>query len=542
MLATVVHFVELTCRSTILFFLWPFLYVAHAILTLLSRRSKTAYSIIVKAQLIRDVILQSSPPSYQSATKSDQSLLRLRSLEVSLQRRESELLIKCAALDKRQHDLEAERNALHQREIDLSEKEKSVNNRYHLHQDAEAELATKLEKLGQDIASFRREQAEVQKLRDIVNLDRANVEHQRAENAHNLSQLQEERDKYDERVAADQKKLADRQAEIDNLHDRFLRSQVETMEQHRSEHNALIDSLKSRLAESQHILKTEQQRFQEQNLRSEQLQTELEQRCSFLTHELADRTEREYNLGSELGELRQKLSEERAAFNREFGELSKALSDLKQRCSKYEEEIAADEQNQDELKAKTEAIADLEKSISARELLLQARSERLDESEESVKRRDLELSEREEALNTREVSLDEKSQSLLSLQNTLEERSSQVAEAESDLAIRTRGHEDAIKYLGLDSQQGEVHEIADELPDHAVPDSATATSSTPTSPSAQRPTLRERVSRRTNEFVERVNSVAHRRSTSYNSHKHTHSHDSPTRVTESRDGVKSDTK
>src|SRR3954468_22639039 len=91
--------------SVVFFFLNPFFFLINAFLTLLSRRSKTVSNTIVKAQLIRDVIRHSPPPSYQSATKSDQTLLRLRALESSLQKRETELSAKSLGLEKREQQL-----------------------------------------------------------------------------------------------------------------------------------------------------------------------------------------------------------------------------------------------------------------------------------------------------------------------------------------------------------------------------------------------------------------------------------------------------
>src|SRR5579871_5688095 len=101
--------------SLVFWFLSPFLYVINTILTILSRHSKTVSNIIIKARLIQDVIRQSPPPSYQSATKTDQTLLRVRALEGTLQKRESELSAKSLSLDRREKQLDVSEENLNKR-------------------------------------------------------------------------------------------------------------------------------------------------------------------------------------------------------------------------------------------------------------------------------------------------------------------------------------------------------------------------------------------------------------------------------------------
>ncbi|KAF3906757.1 hypothetical protein AA313_de0204253 [Arthrobotrys entomopaga] len=524
-LVNCINWVEATIRSTVLFLLAPFFYVANAVLALLSRRSKTAAGLIVKAKLIRDVIFQPPPPPYQSTTKADQDAARLRMLDASVRRRESELVVKTHALERKQQHIEAERQDLDRRIILLKESERSIDEKSSLHRQEIRNLAAEREKLDHDVEALKEEQHAVQQLRDQVGREREAIERHRSENTLLRKQLHEEREKQDAEVIERRKHLDERQTEINDLHDRFLRSQLESMEHHRSEHDALVQSLQSRLSESV-----------DQHQRAENLKTELEQRLSFLTNELADRTEREFNLGSELGELRQKLSDERGSFNRMFGELSRSLSDLKSRCARYEEDLAAEKKLSEDLKAKESSLTDLENDISAREQLLQAHAKSLDELEGSLKTQKAEQAEKEQSLEDREKSLETKSKTLQALETTLEERTNHITEAEKSLEIRTKGHEDALKHIAFhEHPEDESVDDSEDVPDTSSPISVSSNPSTPI-----RPTIRERVSRRTSEFVGKVNSVTHRRSTSYSSHKH--GQETPPRLSKSRDGLKAETK
>ncbi|KAK6510315.1 hypothetical protein TWF481_005031 [Arthrobotrys musiformis] len=502
--------IECTIRAAIRFLLSPFFCIANAILALLTRRSKTAARILLKAQLIRDILLQSPPPSYQSATNIDQNAARLRAFEAALQKRDRELASKSQAVETQQRQVEIDRDALQTRAAELTSKKYSLERKA---QEQSTQLAYQREQLSRDTATLQDNQDEVHRLRDMVARERVIIERQRSENTQTRQRLQEEEEKIQADAAARQQRLDERQAEIDKLHDRFIHTQLETMERHRTEHATLVQSLQSRLTESQ-----------EQHQKTEQVRTELEQRLSLLTNELADRTEREFNLGTELGQLRQKLSNERGSFNREFGELSQSLSELKERCCGY---VKDQQQLKEELQAKEESISSLEQDVSAREQLLQTRAKFLETLEDSLKAQQCELADREQGLQDREKSLEEKSKALESLQETIDERLNHVAEAERDLEMKTKNHEENLRSFGPSDPLDPVDEAADAEqgigPGHLK----------------SRPTMRNLLGRRTSDLLTKG---FRRGSVNQGQGTLDHLSNTPPRSTKSRDGVSIESK
>ncbi|KAJ6260789.1 hypothetical protein Dda_5018 [Drechslerella dactyloides] len=515
MLTTLLRLFAATLRASVNFFLSPLFFVINIVVTFFSRRSKTAASVIVKTQLIRDIILQAPPPSYQSSVKSGHSgnVVRLRILENSLQKRESDLTIRLLALERDRHHLDINRDAFAKRETDFKEKEKTFEEKAGFQNHELSDLAARRRELEQDAAQLVEERNVIERLR--------------SEHASDLQKFQED-------ATSNQQRLDDRETEITRLHDRFIRSQIETVERYRSEHDALVESLQTRLKDVSDLYQ-----------KAEQSKIELEQRLSFLTNELADRTEREFNLGSELGQLRQRLSDERGAFNREFGELSRSLSDLKSRCKQYEQDLAAEERKREDLNNRVKLLDELEDDLKSRQASLDDKENNLqtwqtdlDDRENVMNTRQTNLDDKEGNLSTKEKELDGKADGLRALQITIEERINHIAEAEKDLAARIQQPEELTH-----EEEGAPSEAPEALLD--VPDTATSSPKPPGTPTPStpiRPNIIERVTRRTSEFVEKVSEAAHRRSNSHHIHHHRYNPDTPHRLTKSRDGIKSEAK
>ncbi|EWC48008.1 hypothetical protein DRE_02587 [Drechslerella stenobrocha 248] len=443
MLTRLLRLSAATIRSAINFFLSPLFFVVNVVFGFFSRRSKTAANAVLKAQLIRDIIFQAPPPSYQSTVKPSQSVARIRVLESSLQKRESDLASRSLALERDRHLLEIKRDTFAKREAEFTRREKSSSERASLHGQELVEFTSKYVRFEQDVAKLQEEQRQVLQLREAVKTERSLVDRLKSEHALNLQQFQKDQAKHQDNVTASQQRLEHRESEISKLHDRFIRSQIESVERYRSEHDALVESLQSRLKDSS-----------DQNQKTEQIKMELEQRLAFLTNELADRTDREFNLGAELGQLRQKLSDERGAFNREFGELSRSLSELKLRCSQYEKDLEADDLKKDGFRTQAAELMDREADIAKRDEALQRQAKFLNDLDASLNAREAQLIDGKSELDKRETILDSKAETLLSLQNTIEERISHLAEAETDLSVESVQEADP----SLQSEKGFLEE------------------------------------------------------------------------------------
>ncbi|KAF3902187.1 hypothetical protein ABW21_db0207259 [Orbilia brochopaga] len=606
MLTNLLRLFAASIRASVDFILSPLFFVFNFFVAFFSRRSKTAANVIVKTQLIRDIILQAPPPSYQSSVKSGPggNVVRLRILENSLQQRESDLTVRLQALERDRHHLDIKRDAFAKWEADFKEKEKSFDEKAGFQSHELSELASRRRELEQDAHQLVEERNILERLR--------------SEHASSLQRFQED-------AKSNQQRLDERESEITKLHDRFIRSQIESVERYRSEHDTLVESLQTRLKD-----------VSDQHQKAEQSKTELEQRISFLTNELADRTEREFNLGSELEQLRHRLSDERGTFNREFGELSRSLSELKSRCRQYEQDLAAEERKREDLNKRAKLLDELEDSLNtrqdgledkenglvtreedldSRENELSIRAKGLDdkdnelslkekdlnskendlsiketdlnsrESDIVIKEKDLEsketdlaskekdldtkerdmitkekdldtkekdLSDKEKDLNDKENGLDSKEKDLESkekemdgrvddlraLQITIKQGMNRVAEAERQLADRAQHQEEIIIREDQEETPRESNEASFDVPDTTT---SSNPPSSPTSNTPTRPTIMERVSRRTSEFVDKVSEAAHRRSSSYHMN-HRYNQDPPNRPSKSRDGIKPEAK